>query len=284
MIKLVAVVILLYCSEQLHSQVINPLVINGGSTGSCASVEESQAAIERLRQYIQKTLLSVTVTECGDGMWYPVASLDMRDPQQHCPTGWREYNESSVRACGRPVTDPPSCASVSYTTGQIYSKVCGRAIGYQVGDVHGVFTNRSIGQSYVDGVSITYNRSPRQHIWTYIAALTENGTVSRRRNCPCSDSLGRQTPDFVNGNYYCESANPFDVLQNPGVLYSSDKLWDGQQCSNEGACCTSELLPWFRVSLPNSVSDDIEVRICGSDSSDNADTPLEQLDIYIQWL
>ena len=216
-------------------------------------------------------------------MWYPVASLDMTDPQQQCPTGWREYNESSVRACGRPVTSSSSCASVSYTTDRQYSKVCGRAIGYQVGGVHGVFTNRSIGQSYVDGVSITYNGNPRQHIWTYIAALTENGTIiNRRRNCPCSDSLGRQTPNFVNNSYYCESANSVDKSGIPGFLYSSDKLWDGQQCSNEGACCTRESLPWFSVTLPNPVNENIEVRICGNDSSDNSDAPVEQLDIYIQ--
>ena len=287
MIKIVATVILLCCSGQLidriNCQFINPSAIKGGSTGSCASLEERQATIDSLRKNIQNSLLTATVIECGVGMWYPVASLDMTDPQQQCPTDWREYNESSptVRACGRPITNPPSCASVSYTTSRQHSKVCGRVIGYQLGDVHGVFTNRSIGQSYVDGVSITYNKNPRQHIWTYIAALTENGTVSRRRNCPCFDSLGRQTPDFVNNSYYCESANPSDVLSNPGFLYTNDKLWDGQQCKNEGGCC-NESLPWFSVMLPNSVSDNIEVRICGNDRSDNSDTLVEQLDIYIQ--
>ena len=282
MTNFVAIIILLYCSEQLHSQVINPSMIKRGSIGSCASLEERQATIESLRNSIKNSLVAVTVTECGDGMWHPVASLDMTDPQQQCPAAWQEYNQSSVRACGRPVTNPPSCASISYPTGRRYSKVCGRAIGYQLGDVHGVFTNRSIGQSYVDGVSITYSRFPRRHIWTYIAALTGNSTISRRRNCPCSDSLGRSTPNFVNNSYYCESANPVDVLDNPGFLYSDDKLWDGQQCNNEGDCCISEMLPWFNVTLPNPVSDNIEVRICGNDQSDKSDTLVELLDIYVQ--
>ena len=282
MTNFVAIIILLYCSEQLHSQVVNPSMIKRGSIGSCASLEERQATIESLRNSIKNSLVAVTVTECGDGMWHPVASLDMTDPQQQCPAAWQEYNQSSVRACGRPVTNPPSCVSISYPTGRQYSKVCGRAIGYQLGDVHGVFTNRSIGQSYVDGVSITYSRFPRRHIWTYIAALTGNSTISRRRNCPCSDSLGRSTPNFVNNSYYCESANPVDVLDNPGFLYSDDKLWDGQQCNNEGDCCISEMLPWFNVTLPNPVSDNIEVRICGNDQSDKSDTLVELLDIYVQ--
>ena len=279
------VFILLCCSEQLQtvdSQIVSPVVIKGGSTGSCAPSEARLATIEMLRNDIVKRLLNITVTECGDGMWYPVASLDMTDPQQQCPTGWREYNESSVRACGRPVTSSFNCANVSYTTGGQYSKVCGRVIGYQVGSPHAVFTTKQIDENYVDGVSITYGKNPRQHIWTNIAGLTENSTIIRRRNCFCSDFTGRTPPSFVGNNYYCESANPSNILNNPGFLYSSDKLWDGQQCSNEGTCCTTQSPPWFSVELPNPTSDDIEVRICGDNNPDDEDFPIERLDIYIQ--
>ena len=37
--------------------------------------------------------------------------------------------------------------------------------------------------------------NPHQHIWTNIAGLTENSTLTRRRNCHCSDLLGRQPRD-----------------------------------------------------------------------------------------
>lgn len=83
MVKLLATIILLCCSEQLQtvdSQNINPVVIKDGSTGLCAPSEERQTTIEMLRNYIRKKL-PATMTECGDGMWYPVASLDMTDPQ-----------------------------------------------------------------------------------------------------------------------------------------------------------------------------------------------------------
>ena len=284
MTKLLAIIILLSCNEQLQtmdSQIINPMVIKGGSTNSCAPLEARQATIEMIRNNVKKRLLSVTVTECGDGMWYSIASTDMTDPQQQCPTGWREYKNGSVRACGRPISSLLNCANISYTTGHQYSKVCGRVIGYQIGTPHGVFITREIDENYVDGVSITYGKNPRQHIWTNIAGLTENSTLTRRRNCHCSDFLGRQPPPFVGNNYYCESANPSDIL-NPGFLYSSDKLWDGQQCSKEGTCCTAKSPPWFSVELPNPTSDDIEVRICGDYDPDDEDFPIEILDIYIQ--
>ena len=75
--------------------------------------------------------------------------------------------------------------------------------------------------------------------------------------------LGRIPPVFVGNNYYCKSANPSDNLDNPGFLYSEDKLWDGEKC--EGNCCNNTL-PWFIVELPKATSDDIEVRICGDNS------------------
>ena len=66
-------------------------------------------------------------------------------------------------------------------------------------------------------------------------------------------------------------------------LYSSDPLWDGEQC--EGECCSNgKSPPWFSVELPNPTTDDIEVRICGYHRTANAygDVAVQELDIYIQ--
>ena len=263
MTKLLIFIVLLYSSEQLQKadgQLINPLVISGSSLGSCAPLEERLAAIESIRKDIIRNI-AISVSKCGSGLWYPVASLDMTDPQQQCPTGWREYNESSVRACGRPVTDSSSCANVSYTTGRQYSKVCGRVIGYQVSTPDGFLSSGTIDDNYVDGVSITYGRNSHQHIWTYAAGVTENSTTHTPNNCPCSDSNSEQPPEFVGVNYYCESANPSDNVHGPAFLYSSDKLWDGEQCSYEGTCCTNMSPPWFSVELADPMSADIEVHM-----------------------
>ena len=133
-----------------------------------------------------------------------------------------------------------------------------------------------IDQNYVDGVSITYS-NPRQHIWTYAAGVTENSTLSG--NCPCSDPRTTQPPECIGGNYYC---NPSDMFDNTGFLYSNDKLWDGQQCSYEDTWCSNRSPPWFSVELPSPTSGDIEVYICGNESTDNEDTPIALLNIYIQ--
>ena len=36
------------------------------------------------------------------------------------------------------------------------------------------------------------------------------------------------------------------------------------------------------MELPSSSTDDIEVRICGNEGTDNEDTPIELMEIYIQ--
>ena len=268
-----------YSADRLAVDVI---VVSGENPNSCAAMQERQETIQKILNNI-KSNIPTTAIECGEGMWYQIASLNMTDPQQQCPTGWREYSESSVRACGRPVynSSTGSCANVSYIIDRQYTNVCGRVTGYQIGSPHGIFNvEKAIDDIYVDGVSITHGKNPRQHIWTYIAGLTENSTIFRRRNCLCSDMiLGRTPPAFVGNNYYCESANPSDNLNNPGFLYRDDKLWDGRQC--EGSCCNNTV-PWFSMELPNPSSNDIEIRICGKIEPEMLDFPIEVMDIYIQ--
>ena len=71
-------------------------------------------------------------SQCGAGLWWQVAYLNMTEPSQQCPSAWREYKTSGVRACGRPESSTGSCAAVIYFPNRQYSRVCGRIIGYQV--------------------------------------------------------------------------------------------------------------------------------------------------------
>ena len=48
---------------------------------------------------------------CGTGFWWQMAYLDMTDPSQQCPSAWREYNTSGVRACGRQPNSTGSCSA-----------------------------------------------------------------------------------------------------------------------------------------------------------------------------
>ena len=64
-------------------------------------------------------------------------------------------------------------------------------------------------------------------------------------------------------------------------LFSNDPLWDGEQC--EGTCCSgTKSPPWFSVQLPTHTTDRIEVRICADEGTDNEDSPVELLEIYVQ--
>ena len=242
-----------------------------GQSGSCPAKEQLEMSRQLITSEIINILKSSVIPECGDGRWYRVAHINMSDPTQQCPSAWREYSTNGVRACGRPVTTGESCPATTYSTNHQYNKVCGRIIGYQYGSPD-AFSSNNIDQNYLDGVSITHRPAPRQHIWSYVAGVYE---ISY---CPCSVNSGNGSPSFVGENYYCESGNSETTFVSR--LYTDDKLWDGQMC--EGSCCTgTKSPPWFSVQLPAPTNDTIEVRICGDESTDNEDNPIELIELYV---
>ena len=251
---------------------------NNSITSAATTVEKNISFLFIQLDVVYRFALSMQPEACGTGLWYRVAHLNMTDPTQQCPSAWREYNTNQFRTCGRPVSSVASRPSQIFPISHQYSKICGRVIGIQVASpdafYHGGSSN--INEGYIDGVSITH-RHPRHHIWSYAGAVSE---VSNNV-CPCTYSSATQPPSFVGSNYYCESGNPNQEWQ--GQAYPNDKLWDGEQCSHEGTCCTgTNTPPWFSVNLGSPTSDDIEVRIMGSQSTNDEDTPIELLEIYVQ--
>ena len=258
---------------------------NGDLGGSCPSKEELDTALNNIRNYssavVQEIFISSQIPLCGGGLWYRIAHLNMSDPSQQCPSAWREVTMDGIRVCARPNSTEGSCPGVLYHASRQYSKVCGRVIGYQFGSPS-AFENEHliIDEAYVEGVSITHGRNPRKHIWSYAAGSSEQNGCSNSK-CPCNG--GREPPSYVGNNYYCESAynGTCYVID---TFFPDDPLWDGQQCDNdEGTCCTgTNTLPWFSVDLPDSTSDDIEVRICHDQDTTDEDTPIQLLELYIQ--
>ena len=64
--------------------------------------------------------------------------------------------------------------------------MCGKVIAYQVGTTN-AFLDRSgsaISSAYVDGVSLTHG-DPREHIWTFAAALADNSESASSCHCMC---------------------------------------------------------------------------------------------------
>ena len=282
----------------MATSTLNPVVITSqGAFGVCPSQEERENAIQTIKTFVQSIQESyannITSTDadvnlnpfCGEGEWYQVANLNMSDSSQQCPSAWREYNSNGIRTCTGPDSSSGNCSGTSYSTGRQYRKVCGRAIGYQIGSTDG-FGNTaafhaSIDSYYVYGVSFTHG-TPRNHIWTLSSGLTEGQYPVASFNCPCADPSNTDNsvvPSFVSDNYYCESGNPTSSTAH--TFYSSDPLWDGEQC--EGECCSNgKSPPWFSVQLPNPTTDDIEVRICIPERIDGNDVAIELLVIYIQ--
>lgn len=270
---------------------LSPTVIQSHSADEsvCPVERTRQAAFDEISNAVRNILrLSVpqVIPECGSGTWYPVGFLNMSDPTHQCPTTWKLYNENGIRSCGRSDNPGASCASTFYPPGREYNRVCGRVIGYQISSPAAFYiifttTPRGLDDIYVDGVSITYG-SPRSHIWTYAAGHSEEvSTVDPKVDCPCSHDGGSPAPSYIGDNYYCESGRPTDAFT-PNVFFGNDPLWDGQQCASEGTCCTDKSPPWFTVDLSNPTTDDVEVRICGDEGTDNEDTPIALMEIFVQ--
>ena len=217
---------------------------------------------------------------CGSGGgWTRLAYLDMSDSTQSCPFGFRLYQSGGVRACGRPGSSR-SCSSVQFPSNGIsYSQVCGRVVGYQYGHTDAVSDyHNDINSWYVEGVSITRG-SPRQHVWTLMAGITEANAASN--SCPCNNGSTRTVVPFIGDNYFCESGN--NASSTSGVLYTSDPLWDGSNCrSYEAPCCTAPGLPWFYRSYNSTTTDYIELRVCGDYGAHGEDSPVSFYEIYVK--
>jgi len=212
---------------------------------------------------------------CGcnsTGGFTRVANLNMSNPSDQCPgkLDLQTYSSEPRRLCGRGSSSSACCVSAVYNTyGISYSHVCGRVIGYQYASPDGFDGTQNIEDSYVDGVSLTHGEpGARIHIWTFAASHHAAG---------CGTA-----PSFVGNDYFCDRGNPRTFEFN--TLYASDPLWDGQGGESSPPGVTA---PWFCKRLPQTTTDDIEIRTCGTEGdlpggTINEDTPVEIIELYIR--
>ena len=231
----------------------------------------------------------------GEGGWTRIAFINMSEPGTTCPTGLTEeqYDNITYNLCvNNYMYNYFGCSSTFFSSYTLhYTKVCGRLRGYTRGrglsfiDYHWN-PNVSITEPYLNGVSISHDN---KHIWSYANAYTEN-TNGGAISCPCSIGNHSIIPPFVGNDYYCESGAP-NVLYPWDYLFFNDPLWDGQQCNSyEITCCTTPNMPWFIKTLNETVSDDIQLRVCGQGCTNNNcyqnfqyyDTPLDLIELYIK--
>ena len=226
----------------------------------------------------------------GPSTWTRVAFLNMSDPDQNCPAGWENYN--SPRACGRGVNSRGGCASQLYSVhGQQYNRVCGRILGYQNSGVlaFGRFISgeaASLDSYYLDGVSLTYRSSSvRQHIWSFANARTQGSLLVPILLCDCSGNsewpfLSVLNNSFVGMDYFCDSGNSNERFIS-NQIYSDNPLWDGVGCNPSSSCCSFNNPPWFCKTLPQPITDDLEVRICHHGANE-VDILVELVELYVQ--
>ena len=270
---------------------ISPVTLRKeGAAGICPAKAKRDEARQTIANAVG-SVLGINITEsignpCGRGNWYQVVDLDMTNTSQECPSAWMQYVSTEVRACERIQNVNGGCESTFFPINHQYSKVCGRATGYQVGGsaAFGWTTQQTIDTYYLYGLSLTYG-SPRMHIWTFATGISEGDQPRADWHCPCTDPTdprNAEIPSFVGDNYFCESGNPTNTWI-ANHLYSGDPLWDGEQCANEGICCTNaNSPPWFSVTLPNLTTDDIEARLCVPPNSAGEEVILQKLEIYVQ--
>ena len=185
---------------------------------------ESCAAINNLSlpfssgEYMTKTptesIRMYCIFSCNGiaGGWKRIAYLNTSDSSaDQCPGDLEKIGtlgqSSNPLSCRRNVLES-GCSSVIYPNhGNSYSRVCGMINAYQVGSPDG-FHDRlddSIEGSYVDGVSLTYGMNPRNHIWTFVAQVTDT----------CTD-CGTSQPNFIGTHFSCERI--YDVITMKSVL------------------------------------------------------------------
>ena len=217
-----------------------------------------------------------------EGGWTRVANLNMTEPGTTCPSGLTQTGYININhdVCGQPNPSSGGCDSTFFSTYSLnYTKICGKVRGYQFNSPDAFFVGIDIDSYYVDGVSITYGNNPRQHIWTYAAGLTE--TFIDSVHCPCNNGSAASTPSFVGNDYYCESG--LNVAPWTSILYADDPLWDGKNCNGlESTCCTNPNIPWFLKTLDETITDNIELRVCNDQSLPDEGTPLDIIEIYVK--
>ena len=145
-------------------------------------------------------------------------------------------------------------------------------------------TTATVDDAYAEGILITRG-SPRQHVWTYASADVANPSPGYTDDdtCLCTGHASApQPPSFIGSDYYCDSGNDAGITSS-GRLYSKE-LWNSQgpMCSVSASCCENPDQPWFKKKVAASVSDNIELRWCASESIVHEATATQLVELYIR--
>ena len=221
------------------------------------------------------------------GGWMRVADIDLTNTSVNCPSNLMQSLSKGLRVCSPP-SGSATCASVMFDVYGIgYSKVCGRIRGYQYGSTNAFEqlgdSNQGIDTYYVDGISLTHGL-PRQHIWTFVSANSRSEPTFSNQ-CPCTNtSVGQSSPvpNFVGQDYFCDAGASTTPIDPTNEFYDTDPLWDGVGCGSQSTCCSFNSPPWFYKQLPQTTTDDIELRLCRDGRSEVENIYFDIVEIYVR--
>ena len=272
----------------VQPQCTDGLGMSSNPATSCMEIYNCNPAAQSgeywIRSSSEPVYCEMNIKHCGNitGGWMRAINMDMT-VDDSCPENFTLSVVSSVQICQAARTDRnPGCASWRVPTRSVpYVKVCGRARGYQFRIAESFEGFHRFSQTldgyYVEGLSVTHGGTPRNHIWTFAAGASKNQT-SFTYNCPCVRISHSSAPPFLGEDYFCESGHSNNDEATSG-WYLADPLWDSKGCPEGSACC-SRGGPWFKKTLEQETSDDIEVRMCRSENLD--EVGVDQLELFVQ--
>jgi hypothetical protein len=172
---------------------------------------------------------------------------------------------------------PPPLAS--------YREAMTSLVAFQSGSTDAFSLDRSIDDAYLDGLSITVGASPREHVASYAAGIsdvitcTDFGCV-----CPC---LGGVLPTWLRpkGPWRCESA-ALDEKMPPLLL--DDPLFDGAEIplscapeSKSGSISDASAEP-IRTRFDTATSANLEARLMHDELDDVEGLAVYRLELWIR--
>lgn len=219
---------------------------------------------------------------CGDSGWHQVVHFDMSVPGTECPDGWTVTTVQGVQTCAN--MNPDTCAPAVYPTFRSYNQVCGRVHGYSLGDTGGFGEyydaggnpSISVENLFVTGVIIT--RGTDEHVFSFISGSSPVAAATNQ--CPCLtnedefETTAGTLPDFLNGEYFCETSTSDNTIQ------TQVSLWDGLNCAPGSNCCENGAPPYFTKVLETDSTEGLQFNLCHA--GNDATTTVHLMEIYVK--
>ena len=205
------------------------------------------------------------------GQWRRVAYLDTSQTNFECPRSLQATtNPPSCRISG----SSPTCSSVFFSSGGLpYSQVCGRIYGRYSLTPDGFDTfpddrpdTPTIDDNYVDGVSLSYGMSPRNHVWTLAATIPQSNRMTGCASC------NFKVPVFVGSDYSCQIVPDCTSLSDDSTCRQVE-VW------NDDNLCNGNYI--FYRNLTQTTTEDLEMRLCRDQEASDEDIFIMFIEIFV---